>query len=92
MIYRGTFTNQSQQAPNNEMTHKRKLNNQSETSKTFEKTRDMNKINEQAETSPSSNSIKFKSEEPLQIRNRQQLPLLPFRGEKNERKRITCWI
>ena len=50
--YGRIFTNQSQRTPNNENTRERKPNNQSETIRTFEKKRHVNKTNEQAETSP----------------------------------------
>ena len=58
--YGRIFTNQSQRTPNNEITRERKPNNQSETNRTFEKKRHVNKTNEQAETSPNKTAIKFK--------------------------------
>ena len=58
--YGRTFTNQSQRTPNNKITRECKSNNQSETKRTFEKKRHVNKINEQAETSPNKTAIKFK--------------------------------
>ena len=50
-----------------------KLNNQSEANRTFEKKRHVNKINEQAETSPNNNAIKFKPQKELPLRNLQTL-------------------
>ena len=58
--YGRIFTNQSQRTPNNKITRERKSNNQSETNRTFEKKRHVNKTNEQAETSPNKTAIKFK--------------------------------
>ena len=71
--YGRIFTNQSQQTPNNEMMREHKLNNQSEAKRTFEKKRHVNKINEQAETSPNNNVIKFKPQKELPLRNLQIL-------------------
>ena len=72
------FTNQSQQTPNNKTMRERKLNNQSEANRTFEKKRHVNKLNEQAETSPNNNAIKFKPQkEELPIRNFQTLQTPP---------------
>ena len=51
------------------------MNNQSEANKFFEKERYVNKIREQAETSPNKNAIKFKGQLKLSLRNRQNLPL-----------------
>ena len=53
--------------------HEHKLNFQSEASRTFEKKRHVNKINEQAETSPNNNAIKFKPQKELPLRNLQTL-------------------
>ena len=50
-----------------------KVKNQSEANKTFEKKRHVNKINEQAETSPNNNAIKFKPQKELPLRNLQTL-------------------
>ena len=44
----------------NKITRERKSNNQSETNRTFEKKRHVNKRNEQATTSPNDSEIKFK--------------------------------
>ena len=63
------FTNQLQRAPNTKITHDRKLNIQSETNRTFEKNRHVNKINEQTETSLNSDAIKFKRQETLPLHN-----------------------
>ena len=73
--YGRIFTNQSQRTPNNEITHERKPNNQSETNRTFEKKRHVNKTNEQAETSPNKTAIKFKRHAKLPILNCKELPL-----------------
>ena len=67
------FTNQSKQTPNNKTMRQHELNNQSEANRTFEKKRHVNKINEQAETSPNNNAIKFKPQNELPIRNLQTL-------------------
>ena len=48
-----------------------KLNNQSAANKTFEKKRHVNKMNEQAETSPNNNAIKFKLRKELPLRHLQ---------------------
>ena len=71
--YGRIFTNQSQQTPNNKTMREQKLNNQSEANRTFEKKRHVNKINEQAETSPNKNAIKFKPQKELPLRNLQTL-------------------
>ena len=73
--YGRIFTNQSQRTPNNKITRERKLNNQSETNRTFEKKRHVNKINEQAETSPNKTAIKFKRHTKLPVQNYPELPL-----------------
>ena len=65
--YGRIFTNQSQQTPNNKTMREHKLNNQSEANRTFEKKRHVNKINEQAETSPNNNAIKFKPQKEKRI-------------------------
>ena len=70
------FMSQSQQTPNSKMTLEHKSNNQSETNRIFEKNRQVNKINEQAETSPNNNAIKFKRQEKLPLPNCQNLSLL----------------
>ena len=69
------FTNQSQRTPNNKITHERKSINQSETNRTFEKKRHVNKKNEQAETSQNKTAIKFKRHTKLPVQNYQELPL-----------------
>ena len=71
--YGRIFTNQSQQTPNNKTMREHNLNNQSEAKRTFEKKRHVNKINEQAETSPKNNAIKFKPQKELPLRNFQTL-------------------
>ena len=68
------FTSQSQQTPNGKITCKCNWNNQSETNRKFEKERHVNKVNEQAETSPNKIAIKFKRQEKLPLRNCQNLP------------------
>ena len=73
--YSRISTNQSQRTPNNKITRERKLNNQSETNRTFEKKRHVNKINEQAETSPNKTAIKFKRHTKPSLQNYQELPL-----------------
>ena len=73
--YGRIFTNQSQRTPNNKITRERKLNNQSETNRTFETKRRVNKINEQAETSPNKTAIKFKRHTKLPVQKYQELPL-----------------
>ena len=69
------FKNPPQCAPNNKSTHERKLNIQSEASRTIENNRDVNKTKEQTETVPNSNSIKFKRQENSKLQNQQKLPL-----------------
>ena len=59
----------------NKITRERKSNNQSETNRTFEKKRHVNKRNEQATTSPNDSEIKFKRHTKLPVRNCQNLPL-----------------
>ena len=71
--YGRIFTNKSQQTPNNKTMREHKLNNQSEANRTFEKKRHVDKINEQAETSPNNNAIKFNSQTKLPLRNLQTL-------------------
>ena len=71
--YGRIFTNQSQPAPNIKTMRERKLNDQSEANRTFEKKRHVKKINEQAETSPNDNAIKFKPQKELPLRNFQTL-------------------
>ena len=75
MEYGRVFTNQSQRTPNNTITRERKLNNKSETNRTFEKKRNVNKINEQAETSPDKTAIKFERHTKLPVQNYQEIPL-----------------
>ena len=71
--YGRIFTNQSQQTPNNKTMREHNLNNQSEAIRTFEKKRHVNKINEQTETSPNNNAIKFKPQKESPLRNLQTL-------------------
>ena len=58
--YGRVFTNQLQHAPNAKITHDCELSGQSETNRTFEKNRHVNKTNERTETSPNSDAIEFK--------------------------------
>ena len=51
------FSNQLQRVPNTKITHDHKLNSQSETNRTSEKNRNVNKIDEQTETSLNSDTI-----------------------------------
>ena len=69
--YGKIFTNQSQQTPNNKTMREHKLYNQSAANRTFEKKRHVNKMNEQAETSPNNNAIKFKLRKELPLRHLQ---------------------
>ena len=71
--YKRIFTNQSHETPNNKTMCEHKLNNQSKANRTFEKKRHVNQINEQAETSPNNNAIKFKPQKELPLRNLQTL-------------------
>ena len=71
--YGRIFTNQSQQTPNNKTMREHKVNNQSEANRTFEQKRHVNKINEQAKTSPNNNEIKFKPQIELPLRKFQTL-------------------
>ena len=71
--YRRVFTNELQRTPNTKITHDCKSNSQSETNKTFEKNRHVNKINEQTETSPNSDVINFKRQKTLPLRNHPKL-------------------
>ena len=73
--YGRIFTSQPQQPPNSKIMCKRKSNNHSETNIFFEKERHVNKIREQAETSPNKNAIKFKRQVKLPLRKCQNLPL-----------------
>ena len=65
--YGRIFTSQPQQPSNSEITCEREMNNQSEANKFFEKKRYVNKIREQAETSPNKNGIKFKGQLKLSL-------------------------
>ena len=67
--YGRVFTNQLQHAPNAKMTHDCELSGQSETNRTFEKNRHVNKTNERTETSPNSDAIEFKRQETLPLHN-----------------------
>ena len=67
--YGRVFTNELQRTPNTKITHDCKSNSQSETNRTSEKNRHVNKINERTETSPNSDAIKFKRQETLPLRN-----------------------
>ena len=51
----------------------RKLNHESEANRTFVKKRHVNKINEQAETNPNNDAIKFKPQKELPLRKFQTL-------------------
>ena len=74
--YGRIFTSLTQQTTNSKTTCERKLYNQSETKRIFEKKkRHVIKLNEQAETSPNKNTIKFKPQVNLPLRNCQNLPL-----------------
>ena len=67
--YGRVFTNELQRTPNTKITHDSKSNSQSETNRTLEKNRHVNKINERTETSPNSDAIKFKRQQTLPLRN-----------------------
>ena len=67
--YGRIFTNQLQRAPNTKTTHDRKLNSQSETNRTFEKNRHVNKINGQTGTNLNSDARKFQRQETLPLHN-----------------------
>ena len=67
--YGRVFTNQLQHAPNAKITHDCELSGQSETNRTFEKNRHVNKTNERTETSPNSDAIEFKRQETLPLHN-----------------------
>ena len=67
--YGRVFTNQLQHAPNTKITHDCELSGQSETNRTFEKNRHVNKTNERTETSPNSDAIEFKCQESLPLHN-----------------------
>ena len=71
--YGRVFTNELQRTPNKKITHDCKSNSQSETNRTFEKNRHVNKINERTETRPNSDAIKFKRQETLPLRNHPKL-------------------
>ena len=73
--YGRIFTNRSQQTPTSKFTRERKLNNQSETNRIFEKKGHVNKRNEQAGISPNKIAIKIKRQAKLPLRNCQKLPL-----------------
>ena len=79
--YGRVFTNQSQRTPNTKITHDCKLNSQSETNRTFEKNRHVNKTNERTETSPSSDAIKFKHQETLPLHNHSKITTSPTEEE-----------
>ena len=65
--YGRVFTNQLQHAPNAKITHDCELSGQSETNRTFENNRHVNKTNERTETSPNSDAIEFKRQETLPL-------------------------
>ena len=67
--YGRVFTNQLKHAPNAKITHDCELSGQSETNRTFEKNRHVNKTNERTETSPNSDAIEFKRQETLPLHN-----------------------
>ena len=71
--YGRVFTNELQRTPNTKITHDCKSNSQSETNRTFEKNRHVNKINERTETSPNNDAINFKRQETLPLRNHPKL-------------------
>ena len=63
--YGRVFTNQLQHTPNTKITHDCESNSQSETNRTFERNRHVNKTNERTQTSSNSDAIKFKRKDNL---------------------------